>query len=54
MRLFSSPALKKSYVGFDFSQPRRSSLPQGKLYGTFLQIFFSSVSSSYTNVGRLA
>jgi hypothetical protein len=33
---------------------RKSSLPQRKQYGTFLQIFFSSVSSSYTNVGRLA
>jgi histone-lysine N-methyltransferase SETMAR len=30
-----------------------SSLPQGKPYRTFLKIAFSSVSSNYTNVGRL-
>jgi hypothetical protein len=41
-------------MGIDFSWPRRSSLPQGKLYRTFLQMSFSSVSSSYPNVGRLA
>jgi hypothetical protein len=49
-----TPAWKKSYVGIDFSRLRRSSLSQGKLYMTFLQISFSSVSSSYTNIGRLA
>jgi hypothetical protein len=41
-------------VGIHFSLPKRSSLPQGKPYRTFLQISFSSVFSSYTNVGRLA
>jgi hypothetical protein len=29
---FSSPTYKKNYMGVDFSQPRRLSLPQGKLY----------------------
>jgi hypothetical protein len=52
--VFSFPTWKKSYVGVDFSWLRRSPLPQGKLYETFLQIFFTSVSSSYTNIGRLA
>jgi hypothetical protein len=52
--LFSFPAWKKSYMGANFCQLRRSSLPQVKLYWTFLQISFSSVSSSYTNVDRLA
>jgi hypothetical protein len=51
---FSFPAWEKSYMGIDFSRPRRSSLLQGRLYGTFLQISFRSVFSSYTNVGRLA
>jgi hypothetical protein len=31
----------------------KQALPEGKPYGTFLHISFSSVSSSYTNVGRL-
>jgi hypothetical protein len=52
--LFSFPAWKKSYVGVHFSRPSRSFLPQGKPFGTFLQISCSSVSSNYTNVGRLA
>jgi hypothetical protein len=52
--LFSFPSWKKSYVGTDFGLPRTSSLPQGKPYRTFLQICFSSVSSSYTTAGRLA
>jgi hypothetical protein len=51
---FSFHTLKKSYVGVDFNQPRRTSLPQGKPYGTFLQISFSSVSRSYTSIDRLA
>jgi hypothetical protein len=51
---FSFPAWKKGYVGVDFSWPRRSSLPHGKPYETFLQITFSGVSTSYTNVVRLA
>jgi hypothetical protein len=50
---FFSPALKKSYVG-DLNRPMRSSLPQGKSYGTTRQISFSSVSSSYTNTRRLS
>jgi hypothetical protein len=51
---FPFPTSKKSYVGINFSQPRRLSLSQGKPYRTFLQISFSSASNSYTNVGRLA
>jgi hypothetical protein len=51
---FPFPARKKSYVGVNFSWPKISSLPQGKPYGTFLQTSFSSVSSSYSNIGRLA
>jgi hypothetical protein len=51
---FLFPRLKEKLRGDDFCRPKRSSLPQGKPYGTFLQISFSSVSSSYTNVGRLA
>jgi hypothetical protein len=51
---FFFPHLKENYMGVDFSRPRRSSLPHGKLYGTFLQISFSSVSSGYTIVGSLA
>jgi hypothetical protein len=51
---FSFPAWKKSYVGIDFSRLRRSSLTQGKPYGTFVQVSFSSASSNYTNGGRLA
>jgi hypothetical protein len=51
---FSFPAWKRSYVGVDFSWLRRLSLPQEKLYGTFQQLSFSSVSSSYTNIGRFA
>jgi hypothetical protein len=50
---FSFPARKKSCVGGNSSELRRSSLPQGKPYGTFLQISLNSVSSSYTNGGRL-
>jgi hypothetical protein len=46
--------LEKKAVGVDFSWPRRLSLLQGKPYGTFQQISFSIVSSSYTNIGRLA
>jgi hypothetical protein len=49
----SFPAWKKSYMGIDYSRPRRSLLPQGKPYRTLLQISFSSVFSSYTNIGRL-
>jgi hypothetical protein len=51
---FFPPLKEKFFVGIDFSWPRKSSLSQGKLYGTFLKISFSSVSSSYTNAGRLA
>jgi hypothetical protein len=51
---FSFPAWKESHMSIDFSQPRRFSQPQGKLYGTFLQIAFNTVSSSYTNISRLA
>jgi hypothetical protein len=46
--------LEKSHVGVDFSWPRRLSLLQGDSYGTYLLKSFSSISSSYTNVGRLA
>jgi hypothetical protein len=49
---FSFPAWKKWYVCVIFGHLR--SLPQGKPYGTFLQISFSSVSNSYTNAGTLA
>jgi transposase len=43
---FFFPRLKVNYMGIDFIQPRRSWLPQGKLYRTSLHISFSSVSSS--------
>jgi hypothetical protein len=51
---FSFTTSKKSHVGVDFSRLRRLSLLHGKPYGTFLQISFSSVFSSYTNIGRPA
>jgi hypothetical protein len=41
-------------VGVDFGWPRGSLLPQGTLYWSFQHISWSSVSSSCTNIGRLA
>lgn len=47
------PAWKKSDVGNNFTWSR-SSLPQRKQYGIFLQISFGIVPSRCTNVGILA
>jgi hypothetical protein len=49
------PSWKKDYVGTDFSQPRRSSVMQGTLCGTILQISFSSrISGSHSGVMNVA
>jgi hypothetical protein len=42
------------YVGNDFSQPRRSPLPQGEPDATFLETSVNIVPSTYIKTGRLA
>jgi histone-lysine N-methyltransferase SETMAR len=51
---FFFPGLKEKLHGYRFEPAEKIVTATRELYGPFLQKFFSSVSSSYTNVGRPA